>query len=282
MLRLSLSRGANGPDVRRAQEALRQLGYLESSPDGIYGSMTENAVVIFQKAKGLKADGILGKKTWAEMFGSDSAPIPIAMGPRDYLIDVTARTESGGNYDAWNPDDNKAGVSFGLVQFNQKKGSLARLMRKMHEKNPEKFQMKFKNLDPALVAQLQNDMGIKELDLNQPDIKTAIRSTAKDAEFRQAQRDLANEVYLTPAIEEMSSVGLNSQRAVAIAFDTAVQRGVAGMGTQLDKAVKEVGTEDKDALLKKFVEYADNHKLANERRTRLLNSSLLGDGPWDT
>src|SRR6185503_9381628 len=46
----------------------------------------------------------------------------------DRVIDKTARVEGGGRYDAFNPNDNGHGISFGLIQFNQKAGSLPQLM----------------------------------------------------------------------------------------------------------------------------------------------------------
>lgn len=60
-------RGSSGSEVRQIQEKLKRWGYYNGSVDGIYGSKTEAAVKKFQKANGLTADGIAGKKTLAAM-----------------------------------------------------------------------------------------------------------------------------------------------------------------------------------------------------------------------
>lgn len=53
-----------GNDVRTLQSALHIY------PDGIFGELTEEAVKEFQKANGLKVDGIVGEQTWAKICGS--------------------------------------------------------------------------------------------------------------------------------------------------------------------------------------------------------------------
>lgn len=50
----------SGPDVRRLQ---KKLGFNVNGADGIFGKMTHEAVVQFQRKHGLLADGIVGKKT---------------------------------------------------------------------------------------------------------------------------------------------------------------------------------------------------------------------------
>ena len=59
----NLSRGDEGPAVKNLQLMLRELRYLNDSADGIFGTNTKSAVVNFQAAHGLTADGIVGKAT---------------------------------------------------------------------------------------------------------------------------------------------------------------------------------------------------------------------------
>jgi hypothetical protein len=56
-----------GDDVRQLQFALKDAGFDPGQIDGIYGKKTERAVKRFQKANGLKVDGIAGKKTFAAL-----------------------------------------------------------------------------------------------------------------------------------------------------------------------------------------------------------------------
>src|SRR5262249_28826685 len=57
--------GAKGPDVKRLQQALLNLGFDPGSIDGDFGNKTLKAVKAYQSARGLTADGIVGPKTWA-------------------------------------------------------------------------------------------------------------------------------------------------------------------------------------------------------------------------
>ncbi len=59
----TLRSGSRGDEVQELQAALIKLGYLGGTPDGIFGRNTENAVRKFQKASGLKADGLAGTQT---------------------------------------------------------------------------------------------------------------------------------------------------------------------------------------------------------------------------
>ena len=59
MGRPMLQYGSYGPDVRTVQEC------LECSPlDSDFGSITEDAVIKFQRQQDLTADGIVGTNTW--------------------------------------------------------------------------------------------------------------------------------------------------------------------------------------------------------------------------
>ena len=58
--------------MRAAQKALLARGYScgSSGADGQFGAGTKDAVMRFQKAHGLKADGIIGKDTCEKLNGS--------------------------------------------------------------------------------------------------------------------------------------------------------------------------------------------------------------------
>ena len=58
---------SKGEDVRTLQENLAQLGYNPGKIDGDFGEKTEDAVIRFQEAEGLYADGIVGTRTMAAL-----------------------------------------------------------------------------------------------------------------------------------------------------------------------------------------------------------------------
>lgn len=56
--------GARSEKMKDIQQALKNAGYYDGKIDGIKGKGTKKAIKDFQKANGLKADGVAGRKTW--------------------------------------------------------------------------------------------------------------------------------------------------------------------------------------------------------------------------
>lgn len=54
-------------DVMALQYLLRNRGFYKANVDGEFGELTEKAVRDFQRAKGLKVDGIVGPQTWTPL-----------------------------------------------------------------------------------------------------------------------------------------------------------------------------------------------------------------------
>ena len=67
-----LKTGAKGTEVKELQNKLIQLGYLTGKADGVYGTKTAEAVVAFQKASKLTADGVAGEKTLSKLNSTSS------------------------------------------------------------------------------------------------------------------------------------------------------------------------------------------------------------------
>lgn len=64
----TLKQGARGNITKLLQERLVSLGYNTNGVDGVFGGGTKSAVINYQKAKGLSADGIVGVNTWRKLL----------------------------------------------------------------------------------------------------------------------------------------------------------------------------------------------------------------------
>lgn len=59
--------GMSGSSVEQLQRNLKELGFFYSKPTAIFGDITKEAVINFQKYYGLKQDGIVGFSTFSEI-----------------------------------------------------------------------------------------------------------------------------------------------------------------------------------------------------------------------
>ncbi|MEN6594691.1 MAG: peptidoglycan-binding domain-containing protein [Clostridiaceae bacterium] len=83
----NLRKGMSGDDVLYAKQKLVELGYLHAATKTTFGTYTLNAVKKFQTANGLEVDGIIGKLTWAALFGETVASEPIVSIPGYEVLD---------------------------------------------------------------------------------------------------------------------------------------------------------------------------------------------------
>lgn len=162
------------------------------------------------------------------------------------LIDIVARFESRGDYGAINPDDAGAGVSYGLIQFNQKRGTLPQLFKEMNRRDPVLFNKIFGSWVSTMLGPT-----IRTVNLNVGDFKNRLRIAGVEETFRQVQLDLARIHYFDPTDALADKYGWNTERARALMFDTAVQFGFNGRNGTPDfvrraiKKAKEInGTEN--------------------------------------
>jgi len=85
--------GSKGADVELLQK------YLHLIQDGVFGKLTHEAVVAYQKAHSLKADGIVGEKTWKSLLENTGNNLPSNLTKRsrrlitDIVVHCTASKE---------------------------------------------------------------------------------------------------------------------------------------------------------------------------------------------
>ncbi len=75
----TLTVGQRSSAVRQLQQQLAKLGHYKSTIDGSYGPVTRRAVAAFEKAKGLKADGIADPKTRSALSQAATTPATSAL-----------------------------------------------------------------------------------------------------------------------------------------------------------------------------------------------------------
>ncbi|MBQ4579878.1 MAG: peptidoglycan-binding protein [Clostridia bacterium] len=68
----SYKHGDTGSEVKRMQQRLKELGYLNGKADGDFGDATEAAVRYFQQRNGLTVDGKAGTKTLEKLYSSSA------------------------------------------------------------------------------------------------------------------------------------------------------------------------------------------------------------------
>ena len=71
---INITLNDRGQIVRDVQTRLKELGYYAGDISGVYDSKTRTAVINYQKAVGLQADGICGVKTQTALLGTDAVP----------------------------------------------------------------------------------------------------------------------------------------------------------------------------------------------------------------
>lgn len=86
-----------GSDVLAVQRKLASLG-AELGADGIYGIASRNAVVNFQRANGLEADGVVGMATWSKLFGADGGQPALPDSIADNVLDAAALKQEHRRY----------------------------------------------------------------------------------------------------------------------------------------------------------------------------------------
>ena len=92
----TIRKGAKGPLVITLQTILNADG-AGLAIDGNFGAKTENALKVYQMANNLKADGVCGPKTWAELgvtFDDEPELPPVEEQPEDPVEEPETETAS--------------------------------------------------------------------------------------------------------------------------------------------------------------------------------------------
>lgn len=281
-------KGSTGDDVARIQKALKDAGFYQEEPDGIFKDRTETAVKNFQAGSGLAADGVVGSATWEKLFPSlASASAALSGDLARRCLALTGSFETGrlspdcfatitGNFDG-------QGLSFGALQWNFGQGTLQPLLKEMLASHQNIASEIFgKNLD-----QLQQAInGEKETALNfaasiQDQTKKTIiepwkqmfRSLGLTPEF-QAIEVRGAAAYFEKGVRLCKEYGLWTMRGRALMFDICVQNG--GIADKIRELILADFGKLQQSLSPEDMELEKMRSVAN-RRAEAANPRFIED-----
>ncbi len=255
----AIREGAAPDAVGAIQDLLTGHGFpglptVVSTNYGIWSPKTISAVQSFQKQSALPIADQVDKPTLQKMIDTAASD---ARASRAYLtlvlnspftgllkiLSLVAQMEGAGRFSALNRNTDRAGLSFGLIQWAQKPGRLAEMLRAMSTANREQFVAVFGGADPgvadALVANCSKPCGgidPKTGDtvnaafslIDEPWI-TRFRRAALSLQFQQVQVQLALDAFTrSSSIIRRYAPDLVSERAIGFMLDVANQFGDSG------------------------------------------------------
>ena len=231
----------------------RLPGILERG-HGEFGPKTEAALRSFQSRSPGKVTGCLDASTLRALV-NNPALWPIAS--QSYLtlvldepwtglarlVALTSQFEGAGKFTAINRNTDRAGLSFGIIQWAQRPGRLGDLLRAFERDNSERFHQVFGGGDRAVALGLlahtaKRDGGVNELGRTTDPAFDLIddRWTARFVEagrvtaWQKVQLRLAAEAFdqAQRAVRDCAPLA-RSERAFAFLLDVANQHGNAGL-----------------------------------------------------
>ena len=221
-------RGVRGEVIRTIQERLTALGHDTKGMDGIYGQDTEEALRAFQEKQRMEVSGRVDGETWKALLGPDPPRI------FDRCLQITADFEGHGFTKAAGDFDG-AGLTWGIIGFNFKSGTLSRVLREIDQRSTSLIDGAFEHLAADLLPVLQRPT-VEQIAWGRGISEGASRQNLR-AEWAAAFRRLGElpEVkdiqlghtrpYWQRATADASRFDLATELGLALCFDIAVQNG---------------------------------------------------------
>ena len=180
-----------------------------------------------------------------------------------WMQTVIARTSAKeGGYDAINPNEDGAGLSFGILQWNQTSGNLGKLLAAMWATDSPTFERIFGSSWRALLDTLRAG-GVRTIGGVYPwqePWASRFRAAGRTPAFQRVQDEFArSDPHMASALALAARLNVMTERSMALFFDTAVQQGpngARGIGesTRTHFLSRGVQVAPYDELLRVFVE----------------------------
>ena len=243
---------------------------------GIYGLLTIGALQSFQFDQNLPATGGIDRGTLQALARVPARSPVVSSAYAAFALDITAtgllrpatvtmQLEGGGRFAAANWNTDRAGLSFGLIQWAQRPGRLHELLVAFQRADEARFVRIFGAGDRALVDGLLAHTGSinggvdrmtgvtkdDEFDLITEPWRSRFLEAGREPVFQRAQIGSALEAFIISAQRIRQTMPLVvSERALAFMLDVANQFGDTGAQSVVSTVMKTVkaGASEADFL----------------------------------
>lgn len=130
------------------------------------------------------------------------------------IVKIFETSKPWGDYSAVAVLDDGAGISYGISQFTHKSGSLYAVVMRFFELG---------GIVPDAIDKVLPELRTKTKILatsNNKTVRTAFRNLGKDPLMQQAQREIAFEKYLKPALDACEGSDFNYPLSLAVIYDS--------------------------------------------------------------
>jgi hypothetical protein len=240
---------------------------------GRFGPQTTAAITRFQQARHLPRTGSLDAPTlralaapgWPNPIaccGYIALVLDVAYTGMTRLVGFTSQCEGAGRFGAINRNTDRAGLSFGLIQWAQSPLRLHELLRAFQTHAPAAFVEVFGDGDAALASRLVAHTGKKRggtradgttsdpaFDLIRAPWTPRFQRAGRDLRLQRVQLDLACEDFTRSFTRlQISAPEVQSERGIACLLDVANQHGDSGAAA-IAGAVRAPGQSEADLLI---------------------------------
>lgn len=239
-------------DLLSAQGFTGLPGLLDSSR-GKFGPKTTDSVSTFQQTCGLPVTGTVDHPTLQQLASRRASKPSASQGYLCLTLDVlfqgmtrlvglTSQFEGAGLFAALNKNTDRAGLSFGLIQWAQKPKRLHEILAGFQSRQPDLFVSIFGQGDAALAQGLldhtaKTNGGVDEqgkttdprFNLVQDPWLSCFRHAALDPTLQRVQLDVASAAFDSTVCQVRGyAPGIRSERGIAFMLDLANQHGDGG------------------------------------------------------
>jgi hypothetical protein len=234
-----------------ATESAYDLGY----DDGVAAMDADSGALAYEPLDAGALDRRLDDETKKRILQRLGQMFESSRGFSGIAADIEFRDlRSHPAYQRWH-----VGLSYGFIQFTQDSGLLGRVLRRMQARKPDVFREVFgphadelvrvTNLPGPSSSQVPGGRSARVQPIGGADLweepwVSRFRRAGEVVEFQAAQIEEAAASFLDPCLRVCRWLGLDSERAIAMVVDRAIQMGVGGGRRFVVEAVSPVRTPE--------------------------------------